>query len=422
VVDVVFVLRILVMALASPIHGEDYYIPLFSEIHGYTSSFENVVMYDKPITSQLTLDAGKYDLIVFVHLTGGTSSLAYALAKDLDKPIVLIAFDKHNALASALSARAKLLDMGVKTLLIRAGDIEDFKNSFKLLYNSVLTGYRLRNMRILEVSENGELSPQAIKYMEKIGGFIESVGFSELVSVAEKLSVSEYEEAKKEVLKYVSLSDLPQEHVDKVIRIYGALKHIVDSGGYEAVSIDCFPLILIYKTTPCLAVAMLNARGISTACELDYYSLPLLYISTLLTGKPGWIANVSGISRSGYLRFAHCTIAPSLGSSCFLTQHFETGNPYAFVCKYLYEEVLLTRLDLSYSLLKIQRGRVVDSGLLENGYCRNQLLIDISPHKPEEFIENALGNHHVIIPFVDGLINMLRYLAWWMKWSIEVRD
>ncbi|OYT39200.1 MAG: fucose isomerase, partial [Desulfurococcales archaeon ex4484_58] len=381
-----------------------------------------IIFLDEPLTSYQKIDLSKYDLVIIHHLTGGTSSLAVELTTDINRPVILIASGAHNALASALSARAKMIYSRIKVKLIHYIDLDDLKEKFEILYRGVLTGDLLRKLKILEVNETGETSPMAHYYMDRVGGMVETVSFKELIEIAENASKNNIKNLIRDISDHIDLTSVEEEYLEKAVRIYYALNDVVEKGGYRAVTIDCFPMIMAYKVTPCLALAMLNARGIPASCENDFYSLPLLIVSRYLTGRAGWIANPSGVTSDGYLRFAHCTIAPSLGLDCRLTSHFETGQPYAVTCRYSFREVVFGRFDREFNVLRVYRGKVVDSGMLEKMYCRTQLIIDPSPLSPDEFIGEALGNHHVFMPLETGLFDSLDYLAWWMDWKLEVRS
>ena len=166
---------------------------------------------------------------------------------------------------------------------------------------------------------------------------------------------------------------------------------------------------------------MMNADGVPTACEDDFHSLLMLYLSQMFTGKPGWIGNPSGISDS-YLRFAHCTIAPVLGRECRLMSHFETGYPYAVTCVLSGKKYIFGRISLDYNYLEIYKGKIIASGPLESDYCRTQVLIDITPLEIKDFINKAIGNHHVFMLWRDELIGLLEAFVWWMNWKIKIRN
>ena len=410
-------MKIAVLGLASSVHGEEYYRPLYEGLVKVFREYESIHVVEKPIIGpeEHVVEA---DVYLVIHLTGGTSGLAYRLFSGLGRPVVLIASGEHNALASALSARAKLLEAGVKTLLIEYVDLEDYRAKVGVILKALETVDKLSRLNVLEVNREGAVSKNAKQYMESIGGVIEAISYRELLNLADKVSTEELEQFIEEIGKYYVLPH-DRGHVEKVVRLTIALEKLVREKGYEAVTIDCFPMIMEYGVTPCLAVSYLNARGVPTICEDDFYSLPLMLIAREITSYSGWIANPSGSTREGYLRFAHCTIGYDLGRECKLVNHFETGKPYGVTCKYGFKKVLFGRFTRDYKKLLLYSGHVIESGLLSDKYCRTQLLVETPGLTPEKFYSEAVGNHHVFLVDKPSVRKALEIISWWMNWEIQ---
>ncbi len=419
-------MRVHVYPLASTLHGEGFIEKINSQYRSVLQGFEGVVYHDGPVTKPVEIPTD-VDLVVLIHLTGGTSRLAFTIARGLHDrgsaaPILLVAHSRHNSLASALSARIRLLGAGYKTYLLYSDERNDFLRRFTAFYQGVRAGYGLGELRILDVNEKGELSLRARLFMDRTGGLVEPISYEDVWRIGEEAGDNELGDLVRHVGEYVDLSGVVMEDLYRVMRIYYALRRLVAEKGYTGIVIDCFPFLMKYGVTPCLPVAMMNMDGIPTACEGDYHSLVMLYLSMVLTGRPGWIANPSGITSYGYLRFAHCTMAPTLGRECWLTTHFESGRHYAVVCMYKYKRVLFGRLNESMDSINLYRGVVRESGFIEPGYCRNQLIIDTGPLSPREFVEDAWGNHHVFMPWREDLLDMLKSFAWWMGWSLTINN
>ncbi len=416
-------MKILAIPLASTLHGEQYYLSVYKVFKECLENYSNIEVFDKVVTSDKDLprDLKGYDLLLIIHLTGGTSGYAKKLVSSTGLPALLVAYGRHNSLGSGLSARSWLQYRGYRVWLLYTEEPNGFCSLFNSVYRGVYAGYGLSRLRVLEVNADGVVSEDAKRFMESLGGVVEAVGFEELHRIGSQASKEDLVELYDRVSRYMDLSGAEPGYLMDVLRVYYALRKLVVDGGYNAVSIDCFPYVVKYRVTPCLAVAMLNNDGIPTACEDDFYSLVGLALSMLLTGRPGWIANPSGVSCEGYLKLAHCTIAPGLCRNCMLVPHFETGYPYALACSLEDGEYGLLRLDHGYRRLVVYRVRHRGSGLLEPGLCRTQFHADIDGIDGYGFIEEAVGNHHVLVPWVDGLETMLKTLAWWMGWDLEVR-
>ncbi len=415
-------MKALVFSLASELHSRVYYSKLYDSFKRFFRSIEGFEIIDEPQYKVPKIPRNKYDLAFIVILTGGTSRLAEQAAKRLNTPVVLIAHNKHNSLASALSARERIKKLGIKVLLVLANDEHALATKLTPIIKGISTAISLSRIRVLEINSEGLPSSRARFFIEATGTKVDAVSYKEVLERAMNAPDEELKEISDFVALHIDTSGVDKEYLDKALRIYYALRSLALEKGYNAVSIDCFPFLVEYGITPCLAVAMLNNDGIPTACEDDFYSLIMLFISLNFTGKPGWIANPSGVTDEGYLRFAHCTIAPSLGKNCYLVSHFETGKPYAVTCRLSGERYVFGRITTDYTGLVLYKGRKVDSGLLEPGYCRTQLIVDTGSLNADGFIEEAVGNHHVFMEWTSDIMEAFKALAWWMNWYLEIRN
>lgn len=413
-------MKVLALPLASRLHGENYYRGLMRIYKDCLEGYDGVIVSDYIFTSaeELSIDLESPDLLLLIHLTGGTSGLAKIVVERSGKPAILVAHGYHNSLPSALSARAWMVHRGYRARIIYSDKPSGFCKIFNSVYRGLLAGYSLSRLRVLEINGDGVLSDSARRFSEALGAVVKAVSYRDVMDTGSKASDRELNDLINHISKHIDLSGISYEDLYKVIRIYYAIRKIIVEKGFNAVSIDCFPLILEYKITPCLAIAMLNNDGIPAACEDDFYSLALLVLGPILSGEPGWISNPSGLTSEGYIKFAHCTIAPRLGSNCMLVSHFESGYPYAIACRLKHREYALLRLSLDYKQLHVFRAKNIESGLLEPGLCRTQLIASLHDLGGREFIEYAQGNHHVAIPWVDDMDEMLKTVSWLMNWDL----
>lgn len=405
-----------VLPLASRIHGEEFisnYIDLIAKV---IRNYKEFKFIDKPIydIKDLPIREG-FDISVLIHVTGGTSSLARAITEELKVPVILIAHSKHNSLASALSARAKLCVKGYKVLMKYVDTTEDLRKLFNILSSSLKAWSVLKNLKVLEISDT-----KATDYVvKKLGINVIRLNYQELEDLIKGISDSEVRDL---VSKLSSFGVPIDNYVVKNIKMFEALKRKAKELGCSAITIDCFPYILRFGLTPCLAVALLNSIGLVTACEADYYSLVLMLISKLITGSSGWIGNISGISSEGYLRLSHCTVGLDLCSrDVKLLSHMESKRPYAISCELGLKDVLILRTSLDLSELRAYRASIIRSGYFEDGYCRTQVLLKLKGVSSIEFVNEALGNHHVLIPYSNDVVEVLRVLTWLLNMRFTLK-
>uniref|UniRef100_A0A7C4H9S4 Fucose isomerase n=1 Tax=Staphylothermus marinus TaxID=2280 RepID=A0A7C4H9S4_STAMA len=408
-------MKISIVVFANKLHSENYVVEQYKRIS------ESIAGLDVDL---LWIDKGdeeipKADVYIAPLITGGTSRLAYRVLSPLGKPVIIVAKGEHNSLASALSLRSRLESSGLKTTLLPLEDNDDFGSRIRDIIDALRATVAFRNLRILEINEDGSLSDDAKLYLRIFGGSINSVSIDDIEKIIADFDEKTLESFVREIGSFIDFGEKKLE-VFEPARLALALEHYVRVRNYDVLLIDCFPMIMKLGYTPCLAVSILNSRGKIAVCESDYYSLPLMFLSKALTGFEGWVANPSGYNRDGIIRLAHCTMAYSIGRNCKLIDHFETGKACGVSCRYLFGEVAIMRFNRDFSKLKVYRGEVIASGFLNEGYCRTQLHVKLRGVKPEDFYLETYGNHHVVAPLVRGFLEKLRIVSWWFGWSLEV--
>jgi len=402
---------ILAVPLASEVHGREYYVRVLNEFREGLKEFSDLVLTDV-VTSKDVRELPKHDLLVLIHLTGGTSGLAKYLMGLSNSPTILIAHSRHNSLASALSAKAWGEYRGFRVKLLYVDPPKDVGKVFKYVHKAFKAFKKLRSLKVLEINPKGELSDSASLLKEVLKCVVITKSFNDLISYYGGLSSEAIEEATKK-LKSVVISGLGDDaKLRELAKLYLAIKELIREVGADVVAIDCFPYIMKYGIAPCLVVSVLNDEGVPTICEADHYSVLPMVASQELLGIPGWVSNPSGLSSDGYVRLAHCTVATKLClRKASLVTHMESGRPYGVTCPIKYRDVVLLRVSVDMRKLHVYEAEVIRSGYLEEGYCRTQVHLRIKGLGGREFIEGAKGNHHVLIPKTEELIEYLKQLT-----------
>lgn len=181
------------------------------------------------------------------------------------------------------------------------------------------------------------------------------------------------------------------------LAIYVALKHIVERYGLSGVTVRCFDLLDTLHNTGCLALAMLNAEGVTAACEGDIPALISMAVARKVTGMNGFQANPSRINPdNGDMVFAHCTAPLDILRSYAFDTHFESGIGVAIRGEMSKGPVTLFKLSPDLDECFICEG-ILSENLNEPYLCRTQLKLhmeDVSDY----FLRHSIGNHHIILP------------------------
>ena len=182
---------------------------------------------------------------------------------------------------------------------------------------------------------------------------------------------------------------------DGALAIYAALKALVRRYRLDGLTLRCFDLLTALHNTGCLALAILNAEGITATCEGDVPALLSMAVAQARTGSASFQANLSRIE-DGRLLFAHCTVPLSIVRDYCYDTHFESGIGVAIHGELPEGPVTLVKLAPDF-----KRMLRLEARLSANSYgdslCRTQVVVE-APGAEEYFLRTPIGNHHIIVP------------------------
>ena len=183
----------------------------------------------------------------------------------------------------------------------------------------------------------------------------------------------------------------------KAMRLYRAIRRVVDEEHLAALTLSCFRLIDVTGTTGCLALALLNDEGIIAGCEGDLQAVFTMLATRVLTGKSSFLANPSMINaRTNEVVFSHCTIGLKQTERFILRSHFETQRGIGIQGIAPTGDVTLVKcggecLDEYY----LSTGTLTENTNYIN-LCRTQVRVRMDT-PADYFLKNPLGNHHILV-------------------------
>jgi len=187
--------------------------------------------------------------------------------------------------------------------------------------------------------------------------------------------------------------------IDDAVRVYLALRALVQKEQLTALTVRCFDLVINNRTTGCFALSQLNDDGIIAACEGDLVStIGMLLVNKLLDIIP-WMANPATIDKTqNSVILAHCTIARGLVRQYQLRSHFESGLGVGIAGALPTGPVTLLRIGgRQMELLWLAEGNIINNGNSEN-LCRTQVEIKLNNQYPiSELLVKPLGNHIILV-------------------------
>lgn len=204
------------------------------------------------------------------------------------------------------------------------------------------------------------------------------------------------------------------EHLENEARVHSFLKMVLKENQLDGITLECFDIVNDRAVTACLALALLNSRGIVAGCEGDLVSLTGMMLVQSLTGAIPWMANIASVNNNSVL-LAHCTAPLVLLNHYELRTHFETGKSAAVQGNLKMEEVTVFRLNQKLDKAFISHGKIVSQPQHEFA-CRTQSEIEMPAASVEKLRHYPLGNHHLIIP--GNHADLLRWACWYKQIEI----
>ena len=343
-------------------------------------------------------DFGTHTLDLIYVRTGGAEGIFKALlpemlARGIER-YYLLTSGKSNSLAASLEILSYLRQQGLKGEVLHGSDAY-VAERIHLLEKVQEARARLREMRIGVIGQPSDwlIASQAdsIALLDKLGVRMEEVPMEELLVEIGKAQ-GEPAPAEQEMARKV------REAYPGAVKIYNALKVLVERHRLDAFTLRCFDLLTAVGNTGCLALAAFNADGLPASCEGDVPALLSMMIAQALTGKTGFQANPSRIDvETGQILFAHCTVPLNLVRDWQYNTHFESGIGVGIHGNLPEGPVTVFKVSG-----KLDRCFVAEGELLYNQYedhlCRTQVVLQLSSKDARYFLTRPIGNHHIILP------------------------
>ena len=394
--------KICIVFLASPLHDKTL---LASVRKAFLNIAHNHNLVDKGIVfSEFqagSLNTTDCDAIIAVVATGGTETLQLRFMETHGlRPIVFVAHDKANSLPALLEAAPILKRRGASTYYVqlREGVFEKSLNKIIMAMKGVT---RLRGSRLGLVGGVSSwlvystVDPLLVEERRKVK--IVDIPTSMLI---ELLKASETEhQLESKVVEKATRTLVPETEVAKALRMYVALRKLLDAYKLDALSVKCFDILRETGVTACLAVSLLNDEGVPAGCEGDIPATLTMMLGMWCTGEKAFMANPSLIDGDRVL-LSHCTAPLSMcGSTGYeLNTHYETNRSVGVSVAFREgETVTIARLSPELDRIRLLRGVAEKGSPKLEHHCRSQMLVRIAGGNPEMLLDESIGNHHVVL-------------------------
>lgn len=348
-------------------------------------------------------DFGEADLNMIYVRTGGAEGIFEELLPKLLETGVsyftLLTSGTSNSLAASLEILSFLKQKGLRGEVLH-GSAEYIRGRISQLEKIAQARIRLYGTSLGVIGQPSDWLISSIyddnAILSELGVSIAEIPMEDLLAEFDRQKAREVNPG----------TDLPlavpapevRKAVPDAIRIYNALKVLVETHDLGALTLRCFDLLGTVHNTGCYALAKLNSEGIPSSCEGDVPALLSMMVAQALTGCTGFQANPARIDvQTGEMLFAHCTIPFNMVDEFNYDTHFESGIGVGIHGHF--PEGPVTVFKLSGTL---DRAFIAEGELFRNQYeqnlCRTQVWLRLSPADARYFLTDPIGNHHIIIP------------------------
>ena len=348
-------------------------------------------------------DFGEAELNIIYVRTGGAEGIFEELLPKLLETGVsyftLLTSGTSNSLAASLEILSYLKQKGLRGEVLH-GSAEYIRGRISQLEKIAQARIRLYGSTVGVIGQPSDWLISSIydegTILQKLGVLVKDIPMEDLLAEFDRQKSREVNPG----------TDLPlavpapgvRKAVPDAIRIYNALKVLVETHDLGALTLRCFDLLGTVHNTGCYALAKLNSEGIPSSCEGDVPALLSMMVAQALTGCTGFQANPARIDvQTGEMLFAHCTIPFNMVDEFNYDTHFESGIGVGIHGHF--PEGPVTVFKLSGTL---DRAFIAEGELFRNQYeqnlCRTQVWLRLSPADARYFLTDPIGNHHIIIP------------------------
>lgn len=341
------------------------------------------------------------DFSILFIATGGVERLVIQHFESLPRPAILLADGMQNSLAAALEISSWLRGRGMKSEILH-GELPEIIKRIFVLHSNFIAQRNLFGMRIGVIgTPSSWLVASNVDYLlakRRWGVVYTDIQLERIYDYYAQITEDEVGEACAALAgKALACREAAPEDMIKGMRLYRAIKKVVEEDKLSAITLSCFRLMEQTGTTGCLALALLNDEGIIAGCEGDLQSIFTMLAVKVLTGKSTFMANPSMINaRTNEIILAHCTVGIKQTEKFIIRNHFETESGIGIQGILPTGDVTIVKcggecLDEYY----LSTGTLTENTNYIN-MCRTQVRIKLNT-PAEYFLKNPLGNHHIML-------------------------
>jgi L-fucose isomerase-like protein len=393
-------MKIALVSIVSKIHDEQRINKTLKpkiEILEQRFELEKISTDEIPFT-----DFSEYDLTINFIKSGGSEDIFAENVEYLPQPVYLLATELHNSLPASLEILSFLNAEGLDGKILH-GEMEDLILEIEELaaFKKVRDDIAEARFGIIGKPSDWLIGSQ-VDYEHAAHHWGSEFLDIELEQVYQALENVDPANAKRVAADFLEnaaeILESSKAEVVEASKIYLALKEVIAENELDVITIRCFDIVKKLNTTGCLALSLLNNEGLVSGCEGDVPAAFSMFLAFQLTGVMPFMANPAAIDKKkDEILFAHCTVATDISEDYIIRSHFETGIGVGV--QGLLKKGPVTVFKIGGAGLEqyfVAEGKIIEN-LNSANACRTQLKISL-PQSSDYFLNDTIGNHHLIIP------------------------
>ncbi len=321
----------------------------------------------------------------------------------LPHPLLLLADGANNSLPAAMQVKAWANSQSVKARILYGGDTAVL-DEIDVLQRAHAALHRLQGQKIGVIGSpcNWQIS-SSVNYLlakRRWGVEYSDISLDELAEAFNATSIDDVGEISAELAGNAKACiEATPEDLLKDMRLFMALKRIVQSRRLSALAINNNKIFDELGTSTCVALSMLNDEGIPSCGGTDLQSSFTALVLKELTGEVAFTGNVSAIDfRNNSVTLSCCAVGTKfVGGDYSLRSHYERGKSIAIQGNMPSgKKVTIAKcggesLDIFFAAPGTTAGND-----FKEGCCRTQVKVALGT-PVSYFINNPIGNHHLLI-------------------------
>jgi L-fucose isomerase-like protein len=333
------------------------------------------------------------ELPLFFIASGGTEEVFLRRYSHTTGPVYLLTMEKRNSLAASMEILSYLRERGIPGQILH-GSVEELASQLHLICRTHSVKQKLQGLRLGVTEPSGWLIASKVDrdLLKRTSG-IEMIDLS-MEELCEEIDKKEYPQDA--LTQDLASKQVPSLELEKALHVYGGVKRIAQKHNLHGISIKCFDLLEPYKTSGCLALALLNAQGIHAACEGDERSLLSMAVLAELTGEPIFMCNPARLHQETRdIVLAHCVLPLNMPQKYTLMTHYESGIGLAISADLSKERYTLFKMKENFQDYVAMEGTLTQN-LHEDDMCRTQIRLRMD-EPLDYFLKRPIANHHMVV-------------------------